>query len=336
MVGVQAELTGVLDALGLTGAPSTTLDVVRRVLATHGDLEAGLRIVERLRDMRRESVVLDTPAPRAVLSPSALGQSELERTLLDLSPWRKGPVTLSFGDGAPLLVDAEWRSDAKWQRVLDLGPALAGRRVLDVGTGNGYFLLRLRGAGAHSATGLEPSLRSVLQFLALSRLFACDGCALWPLRLEDFPQPAEPFDTVLSMGVLYHQRDPLQHLRQLRALLAPGGQLVLESIVVLGQDSLTIAPGERYAGMRNVYTLPSVTSLHSWLNEAGFEVLRVGAPTLVTSAEQRSTRFCPGPSLDDFLEPPDAEPDAPARRTREGHPRPWRQIVLARACGGTA
>src|SRR5690606_4340443 len=93
MVGVQAELTRVLDALGLTGAPSTTLDVVRRVLATHGDLEAGLRIVERLRDVRRESVVLDTPAPRAVLSPSALGQSELERTLLDLSPWRKGPVT---------------------------------------------------------------------------------------------------------------------------------------------------------------------------------------------------------------------------------------------------
>ena len=57
-------------------------------------------------------------------------------------PWRKGPYSLCGVD-----IDTEWRSDWKWNRLktqLDL----KGHQVLDIGCGNGYFGLRMLGAGA--------------------------------------------------------------------------------------------------------------------------------------------------------------------------------------------
>ncbi|MDC0949104.1 DUF1698 domain-containing protein, partial [Gammaproteobacteria bacterium] len=60
----------------------------------------------------------------------------LQSALEELRPWRKGPFC--FGD-FPL--DAEWRCDRKWQR-LARQVDFAGRRVLDIGCGNGYYLLR--------------------------------------------------------------------------------------------------------------------------------------------------------------------------------------------------
>jgi tRNA (mo5U34)-methyltransferase len=40
------------------------------------------------------------------------------------------------------------------------------------------------------------------------------------------------FDTVFSMGVLYHQKDPLLHLQQLKTLLIDEGELILETLIV--------------------------------------------------------------------------------------------------------
>ena len=333
MAGVQAALSRVLHELGLEDEPVSAQQTVQRLLMAHGDLEKGLRLVASLPAVRVANVVLDAAALRATLEVEAATVVDLEATLRALGPWRKGPFSIQSGDDASLLLDAEWRSDLKWQRVLDLGVSFAGRRVLDVGTGNGYFLWRLRGAGARRAVGLEPSLRSVLQFLALSRVFPQEGCALWPLRLEDLPGPLEPFDTVMSMGVLYHQRDPVEHLRQLGALLAPLGELILETIVVRSSDAIHVAAGQRYAGMRNVYVVPTERIVLAWLEQAGLELVRAGRPVLVTSAEQRKTSWSPGPSLEDFLEVSPLDPDGEGRRTREGHGRPWRQIFVARARG---
>ena len=56
---------------------------------------------------------------------------------------------------------------------------------------------------------------------------------LLPTTLDRMPR-ATVFDTVFSMGVLYHRRDPLGHLRELAECLRPGGELVLETLVVEG------------------------------------------------------------------------------------------------------
>ena len=68
------------------------------------------------------------------------------------------------------------------------------------------------------------------------------------------------------MGVLYHRKDPAEHLARLKALIRPGGTLVLETLVLPQDqsDDVLIPPG-RYARMRNVWAVPGVNVLEQWL-----------------------------------------------------------------------
>ncbi len=235
-----------------------------------------------------------------------------------LGPWKKGPFQIQ-----DMLIDAEWQSNLKWDRVLKLAEPFSGRRVLDVGTGNGYFLYRARGEGAKVVVGLEPSAHFCVQYLALQKCFQVRGIAMLPLTSGEFAQGCQAFDTVLSMGVLYHRRSPLDHLLELKGFLRSGGQLLLETIIVDGPEGYSLLPQARYAQMRNVWFLPSVKTLVSWLERLGFRQLNCGEVVATTSNEQRSTAWTEQPSLKDFLDPNDST------LTREGHPAPKRIIISA-------
>ena len=69
------------------------------------------------------------------------------------------------------------------------------------------------------------------------------------------------------MGVLYHQRDPSRHIRDLWSATIPGDTLVLETISAEHEFS----PDSRYAGMRNVWHIPSQDSACALLSNAGFD-----------------------------------------------------------------
>ena len=141
------------------------------------------------------------------------------------------------------------------------------------------------------------------------------------------PQDLPAFDAVFSMGVLYHRRDPLAHLTSLKRKLAPGGQLLLETLVVESDHTTVLEPTGRYARMGNVWHLPSPTLARDWMTEIGLidaTVIDVG-PTSVE--EQRSTQWMTFHSLSDFLDPQDH------RLTAEGYPAPRRAILTARAPG---
>jgi len=239
--------------------------------------------------------------------------------LARLAPWRKGPFRLDGVD-----IDAEWRSDLKWDRLLPHIAPLHGRCVLDVGSGSGYHLWRMHAAGAAAVLGIEPMLLFDSQFRAVARYAPHAPVKQLPLRLEDLSPdlPGGVFDTVFSMGVLYHAQDPHDHLGRLRALLRPGGQLVLETLVVErpGDEVLSL-PG-RYAGMRNIDRLPSPSRLHRWLAEAGLQGARTVSLARTSHEEQRVTAWSGERSLGDALAPDDVT------RTREGHPAPYRATVL--------
>jgi len=147
-----------------------------------------------------------------------------------------------------------------------------------------------------------------------------------PLGVEELPPGPAGFDRGVSMGVLYHRRDHLQHLRQLRALLRPGGILVLETLVLPADrpDDLLV-PAERYARMRNVWAVPGTGHLRHWLEQAGFGEIRLIDATRTTVEEQRSTPWMRYESLERALDPEDRA------RTVEGHPAPVRAILLAQA-----
>lgn len=243
---------------------------------------------------------------------------ELTLLLQGLSPWRKGPFSL-YG----VEIDTEWRSDFKWNRLKDHIADLNDRVVLDVGTGSGYHLWRMLGAGAKLALGVEPTLSFVAQFHAVAHLLGNARATVLPMTLEQLDH-APLFDTAFSMGVLYHRRDPLGHLRELHDCLKPGGELVLETLVVEGDGQQVLTPDDRYAAMRNIWFIPSIPLLMTWLKRMGYVDIRLVNQEPTSLSEQRATRWTDfRQSLVDFLDPVDRT------RTIEGYPAPLRAILLA-------
>lgn len=244
----------------------------------------------------------------------------LRETLMRLHPWRKGPFHL-FG----LPLDTEWRSDWKWDRVVPHLADLRDRLVLDVGCGNGYHCWRMLGAGARRVIGIDPSPRFVYQFQAIKHFTGDQPVDVLPLGIEALPEKLQAFDTVFSMGVFYHRRSPLDHLRELKDCLRPGGQLVLETLLIKGGEGQVLVPEGRYAKMPNVWFLPSAATLLSWLRKCGFRNPRLVDESITSVDEQRSTEWMTFESLRDFLDPTDLS------RTAEGHPAPRRGVFVAEA-----
>ena len=242
----------------------------------------------------------------------------IEKLLRNLMPWRKGPYFL-YGTH----INTEWRSDWKWERVLPHISPLAGRTVLDVGCGSGYHMWRMIGAGAHLVVGIDPMQLFLVQFEAVRKLLNDDRRAhMLPLGIEQLPV-LQAFDTVFSMGVLYHRRSPLDHLLQLKNQLVSGGELVLETLVIEGDVNQVLVPGERYAQMRNVFFIPSAEALKSWLEKSGFVDVRIVDFALTTTEEQRRTDWMTSESLAEFLDPNDPS------KTVEGYPAPLRAVLVA-------
>ena len=282
--------------------------------SAHGDMARWRSALASLPDLRVENASLEAVVEVAGAA-TPLELDAMTTALQALHPWRKGPFRL-FG----LLIDTEWRSDWKWQRLEPHLPELTGARVLDVGCGNGYFGWRLLGAGAASVIGIDPTLLFCMQHQAIAHYINDHRNVVLPLRFEEVP-PA-PFDLVLSMGVIYHRRDPVAHVRALADCLRPGGQLVLESLVVTEGDD--IATPERYARMRNVHAVPTLQSLGAYAASAGLTDVRVVDVTPTSTDEQRRTAWMTFESLAEALDPDRQD------RTIEGWPAPVRAIVLAR------
>lgn len=245
-------------------------------------------------------------------------RQELERQLQSFHPWRKGPYRL-----LAINIETEWRSDWKWERLIGHIAPLKQRLVLDVGCGNGYHCWRMFGAGAKAVIGIDPLMLNVFQFLVIKRLMGEMPVYVLPLAMESVPGGLGIFDSVFSMGVLYHRRSPIDHLLELRGCLRQGGELILETLVIEGGADTVLLPESRYAKMRNVWFLPSCDALMQWLKRVGFVNIRLVDKTVTTTGEQRSTPWMRFQSLADFLDKDNPE------YTCEGLPAPQRAIFIA-------
>ena len=302
----------------------------RLVDKPHGDMANWMDALQAMPDLTSDTLKLDQGllqvGDRSESSPQQ--REALRDTLQRLHPWRKGPFQLHG-----VFIDTEWRSDWKWDRLADHIAPLQGRRVLDVGCGNGYHCWRMAGCGAQLVVGIDPTQLFLAQFEAVRRLFAgaeafaetVERVIHLPLGIEDVPPSLRAFDSTFSMGVLYHRRSPIDHLRELRETLRPGGELVLETLVIEGGVNEVLVPQGRYAKMRNVWFIPSVPMLELWLRRAGFSNVRTVDATLTSREEQRSSEWMRFESLADFLDPADTS------LTVEGYPAPRRAVVLANA-----
>lgn len=285
----------------------------------HGNLPKWEKVLNKLHYAQPDTVNFShgvTIGSGQQLSP---GQTEkLENLLRLFQPWRKGPFNVHG-----IEIDTEWRSDWKWERVRQHISPLSQRTVLDVGCGSGYHMWRMLGDGAARVVGIDPSPLFLCQFEAIKRLAGQQHPVhLLPLGIEELP-PLDAFDTVFSMGVLYHRRSPIDHLMQLRDQLRMGGELVLETLVIDGDENAVLVPEDRYGKMNNVWFLPSVAALMLWLKKCDFTDIRCVDVDITSLAEQRSTTWMPNESLVDYLDPKDIN------LTIEGYPAPKRATIIA-------
>jgi tRNA (mo5U34)-methyltransferase len=306
---LQSKLPSISDEL---------LSISKQTLAVNnGNIPKWEAAINEIKKQPKGSI--DYQAPYLTIHTKNNNIEALQQSLKLLMPWRKGPYQI--GD---LQLDSEWRGDLKWDRVLPYIQPLKGKTVLDVGSGNGYFTYLMALAGAEIALGIEPFLLFNYQFQAMQTLINNPlNAFVLPLKLEQIPEKPL-FDTVFSMGVLYHQKNHLLHLQQLKTVLAEDGELILETLIIDEKQGEQIIPQDRYAKMRNVWCLPSTNTLHTWLKRVGFKKIKLVDVTKTTPEEQRATHWIGDntQSLKDFLDPNDDY------LTIEGLPAPKRAIFV--------
>lgn len=238
-----------------------------------------------------------------------------EKIFAEFKPWRKGPFAFQNFN-----LDSEWNGNLKWQR-LEKHLDFENKLVLDVGCGNGYFAYCMALKKAKLVLGLEPFLLFNYQFYATQSLIKnTQHLSLAPLKLEQVPDCPQ-FDIVFSMGVLYHSKSPIEHILKLKKMLGNCGKLILETLIVDGEDGYSLMPKDRYAKMRNVWFIPSTQTLIAWVKRCGFTSVEIIDDSITTTTEQRKTSWIGenSASLEDFIDDD---------KTVEGYSRPRRLMLL--------
>jgi 2-polyprenyl-6-hydroxyphenyl methylase/3-demethylubiquinone-9 3-methyltransferase len=146
---------------------------------------------------------------------------------------------------------------------------LVGREVMDVGCGLGFFSRRLRDRGAR-VTGCDigPKL------LERTRQMAGCECQLADaLALEQHFGP-DRFDVVVSSECIEHTPDPLKALRQMAAVLRPGGHLVVSTPNLLWRPVVKLASWLRLRPFDGYENFISWGTMRRTLREAGLWIVR--------------------------------------------------------------
>lgn len=245
-------------------------------------------------------------------------RQEIREQLKCFMPWRKGPFNV-FG----IDIDSEWRSERKWNRLVDYLPDMEDKLVADIGCSNGYYMFRMAPLRPRFVLGLEPSVQHYFCFRALNGMAGLDNLANDLLGVEHIALFPETFDVIFLMGVIYHRASPLDVLKDIHQALAPGGTLILESQALPGDEPYALFPEKTYAKAPGVYFVPTGTCLQNWLRRAGFADAELFCSHPMSSAEQRRTDWMVFESYEDFISPDD--PDS----TVEGYPAPWRVFLKA-------
>ena len=243
-------------------------------------------------------------------------QAQIRQALAAFMPWRKGPFSV-FG----IDIDAEWRSERKWQRLLPMLPDLHDKVIADIGCNNGYYMFRMSPSRPRLVLGLEPSMQHYYCFKALNRMAGRTALHNDLLGVEHLPLFPDCFDVLFLMGIIYHRASPIDVLRDCYQALRPGGTLILESQAIPGDAPMALFPDKTYAKVPGTYFVPTGFCLRLWMEKAGFTQVELFCQHPMSSEEQRSTPWMTFESYRDFLDPEDPT------LTVEGYPAPLRVFL---------
>lgn len=244
-------------------------------------------------------------------------EEKIEHIALMLKPWRKGPFRINN-----LFIDSEWQSFIKYNLLkphFDINDKVVG----DIGCNNGYYLFRMLEEKPKKLIGFDPSNLFFTQFLFINH-FAKSDIVYELLGVEHIGMYEYKFDTLFCLGVLYHRSDPISTLKSLYQGLNSGGELILDTFIIDGDEDIALTPLERYSKIPNIYFVPTVNALKNWCYRAGFKDVELLEIKTTNLEEQRKTEWIDSQSLEDFLDPLDNN------LTVEGYPAPKRAYIKAK------
>ncbi len=275
--------------------------------------------IESIRDLRASVCKAGGPVVEIGLEEDLNGEQKqrLQTALRSFMPWKKGPFSI-----CGQAIDAEWRSDWKWQRFAPFVRSLQGQVVADIGCNNGYYMYRMLAEGAERVIGFEPMARHALNFELLQNLYPTPALDFELLGAESLDLFTGVFDSIFCLGILYHHTDPVSLLRKMASALRQRGRIFIDCQGIPGEDSVALTPASRYAGATGVWFLPTRSCLENWVRRAGYTRLRWIFTEVLDPAEQRRTEWAPIKSLSDFLDPQNRQ------RTIEGYPAPHRFYLM--------
>jgi len=239
---------------------------------------------------------------------------QVEETARLMKPWRKGPFQINN-----LFIDSEWQSQIKYN-LLEPHFDLTDNVVGDIGCNNGYYLFRMLTQKPKKLIGFDPSAIYYSQFQFINHFIKSD-IKYELLGVEHVEFYEHKFDTLFCLGVLYHRSDPVTMLKSLYKGLNKGGELILDTFMIDGEEEMCLTPKDRYSKIPNIYFVPTVPALINWCLRAGFESVEVLETMITEPNEQRKTEWIDTQSLEDFLDPEDST------KTIEGYPAPKRVYI---------
>jgi tRNA (mo5U34)-methyltransferase len=246
-------------------------------------------------------------------------QQQFHHSLTAFCPWKKGPFNL-FGT----LIDAEWRSDWKWERILPHIQSLKGRKIADIGCHNGYFMFRMAHQQPECVIGFEPYAKHFWNFQLIQNIIQQKMLYFELLGVEQIDLYPNFFDTIFCLGILYHHTDPISLLRKMYTALSPQGKIIIDCQGIPGDLPVALTPRKRYANARGIWFLPTQSCLENWIARAGFNQIQCFFAEPLSTQEQRRTPWANIDSLQQFLDPKNPN------LTLEGYPAPWRYYLIAR------
>jgi tRNA (mo5U34)-methyltransferase len=246
-------------------------------------------------------------------------RDQVTKHLKSFMPWRKGPFSV-FG----IDIDAEWRSERKWQRLLPELPDLAGKIIADIGCNNGYYMFRMAASTPRLVLGFEPSVQHYYCFKALNAMAGVPELDIDLLGIEHLNLFETCFDVVFLMGIIYHRPSPIDTLRDILCALKPGGTLIVESQAIPGEAPFALFPDETYAKVPGTYFVPTGSCLSNWMKKAGFTDINLFCTHRMSGKEQRRTDWMSFESFNDYIDPSNPQ------LTVEGYPAPCRIFVKGR------
>ena len=184
--------------------------------------------------------------------------------------------------------------DALWDLIRSVRGRINYRdkTVLDIGSWDGMWAFEAETRGARLVVATDVQYQAYRNFLLCREVlgsevipfFNVSPYHLWE-RLDTFlqenwhdEQPYERlFDVVQHLGLLYHLRDPLLSLSQARSVMRTGGNLLLETAVILEPEGSVLVfnayPKARIYDDMTTWWAPTITCLKEILVASLFRPL---------------------------------------------------------------